>query len=60
MNKEVYDVEITLMTEEPGRGARTLYKKIEATDEDQACDFAKQMLEGFLAENITVETKVVK
>lgn len=52
-------VEITLRTEELGRGIRVFYKEIRATNEDQACDFVKQMLEGFLAEGVTVETKVV-
>lgn len=52
-------VEITLRTEEPGRGIRVFYKEIGAANENQACDFAKQMLEGFLTEDITVETRVI-
>ena len=54
-----FNVEITMYTTECGRGCRTFYKKIEAENEDQACNFAKQMLEGFLSDNITVKTKVI-
>lgn len=54
-----YNVEVTMYTTEYGRGCRTFYKKIEAENEEQACDFAEQMLEGFLADNITVKTKVI-
>lgn len=55
----MFNVEIAMYTTEYGRGSRTFYKKIEANDEDQACDYARQMLEGFLAEDIILKTKVV-
>lgn len=54
-------VRITLRPkkEDWGRGSRVFYKEIEAADEEQAQDFAKQMLYGFLADGVTVETEVV-
>ena len=42
-----------------GRGIRVFYKEIEADNEEQAQDFARQMLIGFLADGVTVETEVV-
>ena len=42
-----------------GRGSRVFCKEIEASDEEQAQDFARQMLLGFLADGVTVETEVV-
>lgn len=54
----MFNVEIAMYTTEYGRGSRTFYKKIEANDEDQACDYARQMLEGFLAEGVTIVTTV--
>lgn len=54
-----FNVEITMYTTEYGRGSRTFYKKIKASNEDEACDFARQMLAGFLAEGVTIKTKVV-
>lgn len=54
-----FKVEIAMYTTEYGRGSRRFYKEIDAENEEQACNFAKQMLDGFLAENITIETKVV-
>lgn len=54
-----FNVEITMYTTEYGRGCRTFYKKIEAENEDQACNFAEQMLKGFLANDITVKAKVI-
>jgi len=41
-----------------GRGSRYLTKEIEADNEEQAQDFAKQFFEGFLAQGVTVETKI--
>ena len=54
-------VQITLRPrkDDYGRGIRVFYKEIEAADEEQAQDFAKQMLYGFLADGVTVETEVV-
>lgn len=54
-----FNVEIILRTKENGGGIRVFYKQIGAANEDQACDFAKQMLEGFLADGITIETRVI-
>lgn len=39
--------------------AEHFVKKIESDNGDQACNFAEQMLEGFLADGITVKTKVI-
>lgn len=55
----MFNVEITMYTTELGRGCRKFSKKIEANDEEQACEFARQMLEGFLAEGVTIDTKVI-
>lgn len=46
--------------EDSGRGSRVFYKEIGAANEEQAQDFARQMLEGFLAEGVTVETEIVR
>lgn len=54
----IFNVEITMYTTECGRGCRTFYKKIKADSEEQACNFAEQMLEGFLADCVTVKVKV--
>lgn len=59
MGNMVFNVEIRLYTTEEGKGCRTFYKKIGADSKDQACDFAKQLLNGFLKNNIKVCTKVV-
>ena len=42
-----------------GRGIRIFYKEIAAANEEQAQDFARQMLEGFLVNNVDIETEVV-
>lgn len=41
-----------------GRGSRYLTKEIEADNEEQAQDLARQFFEGFLAQGVTVETKI--
>lgn len=46
--------------EDSGRGSRVFHKEIGAANEEQAQDFARQMLEGFLAEGVTVETEIVR
>ena len=54
-------VQITLRPrkDDYGRGSRVFYKEIGAANEEQAQDFAKQMLIGFLTDGVTVETEVV-
>lgn len=39
---------------------RVFYKEIGAANEEQAQDSARQMLEGFLVEGVTVETEIVR
>ncbi len=41
-----------------GRGSRYFPMKIEAESEEQALDFGKQMFEGFLAQGVTIETRI--
>lgn len=55
-----YKVQITLRPRKDdfGRGSRVLYDEIDAIDEEQALDFAKQRFEGFLADGVTIETKI--
>lgn len=56
-----FNVRITLRQrkDDNGRGIIVFYKEIGAANEEQAQDFAKQMLEGFLADGVIVETEVV-
>ena len=57
----MFKVKITLIPrkDDYGRGCRVFCKAIVADNEEQAQDFARQMLEGFLADGVTVETEVV-
>ena len=52
-------ITLSLKKDDYGRGIRVFYKEIGAANEEQAQDFARQMLVGFLAEGVTVETEVV-
>lgn len=54
-----YNVKITLTTTENGRGCRVFNKEIEAPDETQAEDWVRLMFDGFLADQVSVETKVI-
>lgn len=57
----MFKIKITLRPKKDdySRGSRVFYKEIEAANEEQAQDFTRQMLEGFLADGVTVETEVV-
>lgn len=54
-----YNVKITLYTTEAGRGCRTFLKTIDANSKEDACSMVEQMLEGFLADSVTMKTEVV-
>ena len=57
----IFTVRITLShkKDDYGCGIRVFYKEIGAANEEQAQDFARQMLVRFLADGVTVETEVV-
>lgn len=56
-----FKVRITLRPrkDDYGRGIRIFYKEIGAANGEQAQDFARQMLEGFLVDGISIETEVI-
>lgn len=58
-NFMTFCVEIILIKQKTEREIRAFYKNIEAANAEQSCKFAKQMLNGFLANGISVETTVI-
>lgn len=56
----VFDATIILRPRKDdfGRGSRYIPTKIVADSAEQAEDIAKQMFIGFLAQGVTVETKI--
>ena len=52
----IFNVRITLKNK--NNEIRVFYKEIGAANEEQAMRFAKEMLEKFIADGITVETEI--
>lgn len=53
----IFKVQIILRK---GHEIRAFYKEIGAANEEQAMKFANEMLEGFLADGISISTEIIK